>query len=67
MNTRPIANVLVEALVIGLMNATLIFGINRFNMNLDTPILHLISGALIHLIFEYSGGNRWWCTQTYQM
>ena len=37
MNTRPIANVLVEALVIGLMNATLIFGINRFNMNLAQP------------------------------
>jgi hypothetical protein len=54
-----------EALVIGIMNAALIFGINQMNLKLDTPVLHLIAGALIHIIFEYTGGNKWWCTQTY--
>jgi len=62
---RPVSNVLVEALVIGVMNAALIFSINQMNFKIDTPLLHLIAGALIHLIFEYTGGNKWWCTQTY--
>jgi hypothetical protein len=54
-----------EALVIGVMNAALIYGINQMNFKIDTPLLHLIAGALIHIIFEYTGGNKWWCTQTY--
>ena len=62
---RPVSNVLMEALVIGVMNAALIYGINKMNLKIDTPLLHLIAGALIHIIFEYSGGNIWWCTQTY--
>ena len=65
--SRPVTTVLVEAIIIGIMNATLIFGINKLNLKLDTPILHLIAGALIHIIFEYTGGNRWWCTQTYKL
>ena len=67
MNTRPITAVFVEALVIGVMNATLIFGMDTLNFKLDSPILHLIAGALIHLVFEYTGGNKWWCTQTYKL
>tara|TARA_Y100000389_G_scaffold791_1_gene834 strand:+ start:1777 stop:1971 length:195 start_codon:yes stop_codon:yes gene_type:complete len=62
---RPVSNVLMEALVIGVMNAALIYGINKMNLKIDTPLLHLIAGALIHILFEYSGGNKWWCTQTY--
>jgi hypothetical protein len=62
---RPVSNVLMEALVIGVMNAALIYGINKMNLKIDTPLLHIIAGALIHIIFEYSGGNIWWCTQTY--
>jgi hypothetical protein len=65
--SRPITTVLAEAIIIGIMNATLIFGINKLNLKLDTPILHLIAGALIHIIFEYTGGNKWWCTQTYKL
>jgi hypothetical protein len=37
-------------------------GLNRFNI----PLIPLIAGALIHIIFEYTGGNKWWCTQTYK-
>ena len=62
---RPISNVMIEAFIIGIMNAALIFSINQMNFKIDTPLLHLIAGALIHLIFEYTGGNKWWCTQTY--
>jgi len=63
---RPASTVLVEALVIGIMNAVLIYGIATLNIKLDTPVLHLLAGALIHIIFEYTGGNHWWCTQTYR-
>jgi hypothetical protein len=62
---RPAINVAIEALVIGVMNATLIYGINKVDPNLESPILHLIAGALIHIIFEYTGGNKWWCKTTY--
>jgi hypothetical protein len=62
---RPVSNVLMEALVIGVMNAALIFGIKQMNFKIETPLLHFIAGALIHILFEYSGGNRWWCKTTY--
>jgi hypothetical protein len=65
--TRPVTTVLVEALIIGIMNAALIFSIAKLNIKMDAPVLHLIAGALIHIIFEYTGGNKWWCTQTYKM
>ena len=65
--TRPVTTVLVEALIIGIMNAVLIFAISKLNIKMDIPILHLIAGALIHIIFEYTGGNKWWCTQTYRV
>jgi hypothetical protein len=60
---RPITTVLIESLVIGIMNFVLIMGLNR----LGVPLVPLIAGALIHIIFEYTGGNRWWCTQTYKI
>lgn len=53
---RSTSTVLVEALVIGIMNAVLIYAISKLNITLDTPVLHLLAGALIHIIFEYSGG-----------
>ncbi len=65
MPTRPITNVLIESLVIGIMNAALIVGIGQLNLKLESPWIYLIGGALIHIIFEYTGGNRWWCEQTY--
>ena len=60
---RPIKTVLSEALVIGIMNMVLIVGLNRLNV----PLVPLIAGALIHIIFESTGGNKWWCTQTYKI
>jgi hypothetical protein len=60
---RPITNVLIEAVIIGIMNVILIMGLDRLNV----PMVPLIAGALIHLIFEYTGGNKWWCTQTYKL
>jgi hypothetical protein len=67
MTSRPVSTVLMEALVIGVMNAALIFVVGKMKIDIETPILHLIAGALIHIIFEYTGGNKWWCTQTYKL
>ena len=67
MTSRPVSNVLMEALIIGVMNAALIFAVGKMKIDIETPILHLIVGALIHVIFEYTGGNKWWCTQTYKL
>ena len=61
--TRHITMVLLEALIIGVMNIVLIMGLDK----LKVPMVPLIAGALIHIIFEYTGGNKWWCTQTYEM
>jgi hypothetical protein len=61
--TRPITTVLIEALIIGVMNLILIMGLDK----LKAPMVPLIAGALIHIIFEYTGGNKWWCTQTYKI
>ena len=61
--TRPITTVLTEALIIGVMNIILIMGLDK----LKVPMVPLIAGALIHIIFEYTGGNKWWCTQTYKI
>ena len=63
--SRPISNVMLESLIIGIMNAVIILGLSKINVN--TPIIYLIAGALIHIIFEYSGGNKWWCEQTYKL
>jgi hypothetical protein len=62
---RSVYNVFTEAFVIGVMNAILIFTINQVNTKVEGPVLHFVAGALIHIIFEYTGGNKWWCELTY--
>lgn len=63
---RPISNVAMEAVVIGIMNVGIIYAL-KFGLNIDNFIIYLLAGALIHILFEYSGGNQWWCTQTYKL
>ena len=63
---RPVQTVLMESIVIGIMNATLFWGLKQFNLVMPQQWLLVICGALIHLIFEYTGGNEWWCRQTYK-
>ena len=65
--TRPVNTVLIQAIVIGVMNVSIIYGIKRLNTNIENYLLYLIAGALIHILFEYTGGNKWWCTQTYKL
>lgn len=64
MKYRYISHVLTEALVIGVMNLLIFMLLNRL-FKLSTPVKLFIGGALIHIAFEYSGGNEWWCRSTY--
>lgn len=65
--TRPNSTVLFEALIIGIINMMLIYILKYMKMKVPIPFIFIISGALIHLIFEYTGGNEWWCRQTYKI
>ena len=64
--TRQLTTVLIEAIVIGIMNASLFWSLNQLGVRIPKSLLLMICGALIHIIFEYSGGNEWWCRQTYK-
>ncbi len=62
---RPVSTVLIEAAVIGIMNCIFIILINRFKLFMDRRYVYALAGALIHVVFEYSSGNEWWCKSTY--
>jgi len=46
------------------MNLFLFMLLNHL-FKISTPVKLFIGGALIHIAFEYSGGNEWWCKSTY--
>ena len=68
---------LIEALVVGLLlvivGYLVTIGINKlFNRNLSDSFINLkknktlliiffLSGSLTHLLFEFLGGNKWYC------
>jgi len=64
MKARPVQSVLTEAMIIGVMNLVFFMILTRL-IKLSTPLRLIIVGALIHIVFEYSGGNEWWCKSTY--
>lgn len=64
MKARPVQSVLSEAMIIGVMNLVFFMILTRL-IKLSTPLRLIIVGALIHIVFEYSGGNEWWCKSTY--
>ena len=65
---RPIEHVIFEAIVIGILNVALLSLLNRIpSLNNTSLFVKLfLGGALIHIIFEYSGANSWWCKSTYR-
>lgn len=63
--SRSFKIVLGEALIIGVINAVFIFLTGKINLKVDGPVLHIISGALIHILFEYLDLNKIWCQKTY--
>ena len=65
--TRQVTTVLLEAIVIGIMNAFLFVILKQLSVNTNPMLLLVVCGALINIIFEYTGGNEWWCRQTYKL
>jgi hypothetical protein len=58
--TRPVNTVLIEAIVIGVMNVSIIYGIKRLNTNIENYLLYLIAGAsfisFLNTLVVISGG-----------
>jgi hypothetical protein len=57
---------MIEAVVIGIMNLVLFELLKHSNIKISHNLMLVLCGALIHIIFEYTGGNKWWCTTTYK-
>ena len=67
MSSRPVTTVLLDALFIGLMLQVLVMSLTKFIYK-GTGVL-IISGALIHLLFEYSpfgNINEKWCKMIFK-
>lgn len=67
MASRYFTNVILEAIFIGLLNL-LFFGAVRRATGANTTTALLVTGALLHLSFEYSFGNvnEKWCRSTFK-
>ena len=50
--SRPVSTVLIEAIVIGIMNATLFWSLAQLKLVVPKSLLLVLCGALIHIIFE---------------
>ena len=59
-------SVFMEAVVVGVMTSALFYSLQYLNTGLTTPWLLFLTGALIHIVFEFAGLNEWWCRQTYK-
>ncbi len=64
--TRPVRDVLFEATIIGILNIAIYYLLRRISKKSTTTLLLFVSGFMIHILFEYLGGNEWWCRQTYK-
>jgi len=65
---RSVRTVGFEAIVIGIINYMIYWIITTVGPKLNTPLILVMCGALIHLLFEYSpvgNLNKWWCYNTF--
>ena len=64
---RPNKDIWTEAIIIGIMNVVLFYTIRSISKFIPISIAVLIAGISIHVLFEYTGGNEWWCKRTYKL
>uniref|UniRef100_A0A6C0CYN1 Uncharacterized protein n=1 Tax=viral metagenome TaxID=1070528 RepID=A0A6C0CYN1_9ZZZZ len=63
------SSLLLEALSVGILTAIIGFIINiilvdknySYNYWYKVLIAYFITGMIIHLLLEYTGGNKWYC------
>lgn len=63
---RPVRDVLLEATIIGILNIVIYYLLRRISKKSKTTLLLFVSGFMIHILFEYLGGNEWWCRKSYK-
>lgn len=70
MSERPVFTVLKESIVVGLATivaAYVLYKINKNYLNkaLDVYGILFLVGFFLHLVFEYTGVNRWYCEEVW--
>lgn len=63
---RPVRDVLLEATIIGILNIAIYYLLRRISKKSTMTLLLFVAGFAIHLLFEYLGGNEWWCRKSYK-
>ena len=61
---RPIKKIIIEAISIGIITA-IISSILQILLKTNSLIIAFLSGAIIHLFFEYFDINKWWCEKEF--
>uniref|UniRef100_A0A6C0M071 Uncharacterized protein n=1 Tax=viral metagenome TaxID=1070528 RepID=A0A6C0M071_9ZZZZ len=62
---KPFITILQEALAVGLVLIVIYWLVNRLLLKYNIWIKLMVSGMLFHIIFEYTGINRWYVSNYY--
>jgi len=62
---KPFITILQEALGVGLVLIVIYWLVNRLLLKYNIWIKLMVSGMLFHIIFEYTGINRWYVSNYY--
>jgi hypothetical protein len=60
---KPFASVLIEALVVGAVLLIVTWIVRWWSSSNNEALVLFLSGCLFHLLFEYTGLNKWYATQ----
>jgi len=61
---RRLTTILTEATLIGILNFLIYNSLKSMGVKSNLYLL-ILSGACLHVLFEFAGLNEWWCESTY--